>query len=160
MPFLGCEFTNHKVLMLIVIGTLEDAKLPHTFNSLFIFTLRQYHLSDCVSFEKLFLRHIHVSYTNIFSVIDYFFILQVVHMYNLIYLFLLGTIYHHTIQYLSMSFFALVFKPGHTCLGVNYLCYDLKITQKILIMLCCYIMYLKNLLIIQRDLKNIFTTDF
>ena len=44
------------------IGTLEDIKILHAFSSQFLF----YHLSGCVQFKIIYLRHIHVGYTNMY----------------------------------------------------------------------------------------------
>ena len=38
MPLLVVDFASHSYLVLIVRGTFEDAKNPHAFDSMFLFT--------------------------------------------------------------------------------------------------------------------------
>ena len=71
IPLCGYEFASHVNLFLIRIGILEDTKIPYAFNSLLCLTITVlHHLSEFILFKYLFLRHMHVGYTNVSFVSD------------------------------------------------------------------------------------------
>ena len=121
---LVCESQGFSVDIYRIIRGQKNA---HSFNSVFLFTAQYYHLSDHVTFKSLsFISHTCCPHQHIFFGRLFFLILLVVHLHNLLQLFLLGTIYYYYIHYLSMSFSARLFQSGCTCFRCIFSVVSLK----------------------------------